>query len=58
MKILPSEITSYTQYINRRKFMKSIFSASVVISTSNISYASHESDTNQYQKKTLKKDWE
>ena len=44
MKILSSEITSYSTYINRRAFVKKVLAASFVFSTSNFSYASHDSN--------------
>ena len=44
MKILSSEITSYSTYINRRAFVKNFLAASFVFSTSNFSYASHDSN--------------
>ena len=43
MKILPSEITSYTTYLNRRTFIKGAIATSLTISTSNSSLADHES---------------
>ncbi len=43
MKILPSEITSYTTYLNRRTFIKGAIATSLTVSTSNSSLADHES---------------
>ena len=48
MKILPSEITSYTNYLNRRKFIKSSVAAGLILGISNNLQANHLSDQNMY----------
>tara|TARA_B100000686_G_scaffold124660_1_gene132111 strand:- start:284 stop:1201 length:918 start_codon:yes stop_codon:yes gene_type:complete len=48
MKILPSEITPYNNYINRRKFIKSSVAAGVFIGASTTLKASHLVDENPY----------
>ena len=50
-KILSSEITAYSSYINRRKFIKSTTAISIVSSLSFASNASHNSDSLQYNDK-------
>ena len=45
MKILPSEITPYTIYLNRRAFIKGAIATSLSVSMSNASLAFHESNT-------------
>ena len=45
MKIVPSEITSYTTYLNRRSFIKGAIATSLSVSMSNPSLAFHESNT-------------
>ena len=44
MKILPSEITAYATYINRRSFIKGAITTSLTVSTSYPSLAFHESN--------------
>ena len=46
MKILPSEITPYKNYINRRKFIKSSVAAGVFIGASTTIKASHLAEDN------------
>ena len=48
MKILSSEITPYRTYLNRRKFIKSSFAASVFIGASKTLQASHLVEQNPY----------
>ena len=48
MKILPSEITPYNNYINRRKFIKSSVAAGVFIGALTTLKASHLVDENPY----------
>ena len=48
MKILPSEITSYKNYLNRRKFIKSSIASSLVIAASTGLKANHTSNKNIY----------
>ena len=48
MKILPSEITSYKNYLNRRKFIKSSVATGLVLGTSSGLQANHISDQNIY----------
>ena len=45
MKIVPSEITPYTNYLNRRSFIKGAIATSLTLSMSNPSLAYHESNT-------------
>ena len=44
MKIFPSEITSYSTYLNRRTFIKGILASSLTVANSNSSLAYHESN--------------
>ena len=46
MKIVPSEITPYMTYLNRRSFIKGVIATSLTVSTSNSSLAYHASNTN------------
>ena len=48
MKILPSEITPYKNYLNRRKFIKSSVATGLVLGTSTGLHANHSSDQNVY----------
>ena len=48
MKILPSEITSYKNYLNRRKFIKSSVATGLVLGASTGLHANHSSDQNVY----------
>ena len=48
MKILPSEITPYKNYINRRKFIKSSVAAGVFIGASTTLKASHLAEDNPF----------
>ena len=48
MKILPSEITSYKKYLNRRKFIKSSVATGLVLGASTSLHANHLSDQNIY----------
>jgi len=48
MKILPSEITPYKNYINRRNFIKSSVAAGVVIGASTTLKASHLAEDNPF----------
>ena len=48
MKILPSEITPYKNYINRRKFIKSSVAAGVFIGASTTLKASHLAEENPF----------
>ena len=48
MKILPSEITPYNNYINRRKFIKSSVAAGVFIGASTTLKASHLAEDNPF----------
>ena len=48
MKILPSEITPYKNYINRRKFIKSSVAAGVFIGSSTTLQASHLAEDNPF----------
>ena len=48
MKILPSEITPYKNYINRRNFIKSSVAAGVFIGASTTLQASHLAEKNPY----------
>ena len=48
MKILPSEITPYKNYINRRKFIKSSIAAGVFIGASTTLKASHLAEDNPF----------
>jgi len=45
MKIVPSEITPYTTYLNRRSFIKRAIATSLTLSLSSPSLAYHESNT-------------
>ena len=48
MKILPSEITPYKNYLNRRKFIKSSIATSLVLGASTGLQANHVSNQNIY----------
>ncbi len=48
MKILPSDITPYKNYLNRRKFIKSTVATSLVLGTSTGLQANHVSNQNIY----------
>ena len=48
MKILPSEITSYKNYLNRRKFLKSSMAAGIALGIATKLNANHLSDKNIY----------
>ena len=48
MKILPSEITPYKNYVNRRKFIKSSIAAGVFIGASTTLKASHLAEDNPF----------
>ena len=48
MKILPSEITPYKNYLNRRKFIKSSIASSLVLGASTGLQANHVSNQNIY----------
>ena len=50
-KILSSEITAYSSYINRRKFIKSTTAISITSSLSFASNASHNDNSLQYNDK-------
>jgi methionine sulfoxide reductase catalytic subunit len=50
-KIIPSEITPYSKYINRRKFIKRASAVSIASSLSFGVNASHSSNLSKYQKK-------
>ena len=50
-KILSSEITPYSSYISRRKFIKSTAATSIFSSLSFVSYASHKDNSLQYSDK-------
>jgi len=49
-KIIPSEITPYSKYINRRKFIKTASAVSIASSLSFGVNASHSSDLSKYRK--------
>ena len=48
MKILPSEITSYTNYFNRRKFIKSSIATAGFLGFSGVLEANHNSNQDVY----------
>lgn len=52
MKILSSEITSYSNYINRRSFLKKILASFAAVSSNNLLYAKHQSDSDDYEQYT------
>ena len=56
MKILSSEITPYSNYINRRSFVKGSIAASIMFSTNNVLYANHNSSNNKFEKLLDKND--
>jgi len=56
MKILPSEITPYKNYINRRKFIKSSVAAGVFIGASTTLKASHLAEDNPFNNQLDKND--
>ena len=48
MKILPSEITPYKNYLNRRKFIKSSVATGLALGASTGLHANHSSDQSVY----------
>jgi len=49
MKIIPSEITPYSTYLNRRKFIKGASATTISLGISNKLQASHNDENVQYQ---------
>ena len=56
MKNLPSEITPYKNYLNRRKFIKSSIATSLVLGASTGLQANHVSNQNIYNSQLDEKD--
>ena len=56
MKILSSEITSYTTYLNRRTFIKGTLAASLIASLGNSSLAHHELGNDNFLNQLEEKD--
>ena len=48
MKILPSEITPYTTYFNRRKFIKNTAAAAITLGITNKLQANHKNNGSKY----------
>ena len=48
MKILPSEITPYSQYLNRRKFIKNTAAAAITLGITNKLQANHKNNGSKY----------
>ena len=48
MKILPSEITPYSTYINRRKFIKNTAAAAITLGITNKLQANHKNNGSIY----------
>ena len=45
MKILGSEITPYSTYLNRRKFIKGSLASALLATVSSSAFAKHDSDS-------------
>ena len=52
-KILPSEITPYSTYLNRRKFVKTASAFSIATSLSLSAKALHNNDSSKYTTKSV-----
>ena len=48
MKILPSEITPYSTYLNRRKFIKNSAAAAITLGIANKLQANHKNNGSKY----------